>query len=55
MVNLKLHAGFLAAAANVPLVSLEYQPKCRDFAASIGWEEFVIRTDRLQTGRLLIS
>ncbi len=53
MVCLKLHAGILAAAANVPFVSLEYQPKCRDFAASIGWEEFVIRTDRLQPGRLI--
>ena len=36
IVCLKLHAGVLAAAANVPFVSLEYQPKCRDFAASIG-------------------
>ncbi len=53
MVNLKLHAGILAAAANVPFVSLEYQPKCRDFAASIGWEEFVIRTDRLQPRKLM--
>jgi hypothetical protein len=48
MVCLKLHAGILAAAANVPFVSLEYQPKCRDFAASLGWEDFVIRTDALQ-------
>ena len=48
MVCLKLHTGILAAAANVPFVSLEYQPKCRDFAASLGWEEFVIRTDEVQ-------
>jgi len=53
MVSLKLHAGILAAAANVPFVSLEYQPKCRDFAASLGWEEFVIRTDELQPHRLI--
>lgn len=53
MVCLKLHAGILASAATVPFVSLEYQPKCRDFAASIGWEEFTIRTDQVQTGRLI--
>ena len=53
LVCLKLHAGILAAAANVPFVSLEYQPKCRDFAASLGWEDFVIRTDQVQPGRLI--
>ncbi len=53
LVCLKLHPGVLAAAANVPFVSLEYQPKCRDFAASIGWEEFVIRTDDLTPGKLI--
>lgn len=53
MVCLKLHAGVLAAAANVPFVSLEYQPKCRDFAASIGWEEFVVRTDRVTSKGLI--
>ena len=53
IVCLKLHAGILAAAANVPFVSLEYQPKCRDFAASLGWEDFVLRTDQIQPRRLI--
>lgn len=52
-VSLKLHAGVLAAAANVPFVSLEYRPKCRDFASSLGWEEFLIRTDQLGNGALI--
>jgi len=43
VVALKLHAGVLSAAANVPFVALEYRPKCMDFAASIGWEPFVLR------------
>ena len=43
----------LAAAANVPFVSLEYQPKCRDFAASIGWEQFVVRTDKISPNGLI--
>src|SRR5271166_2686076 len=49
----KLHDGNLAAAANDSFVSLEYQPKCRDLAASIGSEEFVIRTDQVRPDRLL--
>ena len=53
VVAINLHVGILAAAANVPFVSLEYQPKCRDFAATIGWEEFLVRTDQLQHDRLI--
>jgi len=53
LVSLKLHAGILAAAANVPFVSLEYRPKCLDFASSLGWDEFLIRTDRLGKDALL--
>ena len=41
----KLHAGVLAAAAGVPMVVLEYRPKCRDFALSIGWDDYCARTD----------
>ena len=53
LVSMKLHAGILAAAANVPFISLEYRPKCRDFAASLGWEEFLIRTDELGNRALI--
>lgn len=47
LISLKLHAAVLAAAANLPLIVLEYQPKCRDFALSIGWTEFCRRTSEL--------
>jgi len=40
----KLHACAMAAVAGVPFVSLEYQPKVRDFAASVGMESFTIST-----------
>jgi polysaccharide pyruvyl transferase WcaK-like protein len=43
LIAFKLHAGILAAAYNVPFVLFEYQPKCRDFMASVGWEQFCIR------------
>jgi polysaccharide pyruvyl transferase WcaK-like protein len=43
----RLHAGILASLSGTPLVSLEYQPKCRDFALSIGAEQSLIRTDQV--------
>jgi polysaccharide pyruvyl transferase WcaK-like protein len=42
LIAFKLHAGILAAAYNVPFVLFEYQPKCRDFMASAGWERYCI-------------
>ena len=43
----RLHALVLAAAAGVPVVGLEYQPKCADFLASVGALDRAIRTDRV--------
>ncbi len=45
----RLHAAVLAAAASTPFVALEYRPKVRDFARSVGLEEFTLRTDRLDS------
>ena len=41
----KLHACAMAAVAGVPFVALEYQPKVHDFAASLGMQDWVVRTD----------
>lgn len=43
----RLHAVVLAAAVGSPFVALEYRPKVRDFARSIGAEEVVVRTDEM--------
>jgi hypothetical protein len=43
----RLHAVVLAAAMDVPFVAVEYRPKLRDFAASIGAEEWCLRTDEV--------
>jgi polysaccharide pyruvyl transferase WcaK-like protein len=49
----RLHAGILAALSATPVVSLEYQPKCRDFALSIDDERSLIRTDQLTGGEVV--
>lgn len=48
----RLHACVVAAAVGTPFVPIEYRPKLRDFAASVGMEDLVIRTDDLSAGIL---
>lgn len=43
----RLHGAVLAAAAGTLPVMVEYRPKLRDFAASLGLDDLIIRTDRL--------
>jgi polysaccharide pyruvyl transferase WcaK-like protein len=45
-VAVKLHAAVLAAAAGIPFISVEYRPKVRDFADSLGWGRFCVRADQ---------
>ena len=47
VVGERLHACVIAAAVGTPFVPIEYRPKLRDFAASVGVENLVIRTDDL--------
>jgi polysaccharide pyruvyl transferase WcaK-like protein len=44
----RLHAAILASVSATSVISLEYQPKCRDFALSIGNEQSLIRTDEIE-------
>jgi hypothetical protein len=53
VVALKLHAAILSAVANVPCILLAYQPKTLDFAASLQWEQFTVRTDEVTAPRLI--
>lgn len=47
VVGERLHACVLAAAVGTPFVPIEYRPKVRDFAASVGLEHLVVRTDEM--------
>jgi polysaccharide pyruvyl transferase WcaK-like protein len=48
----KLHACAMAAVARVPFIALEYQPKVRDFAASIDMERWTFSTADLDPEKL---
>jgi GT2 family glycosyltransferase len=48
----RLHAGILAAAAGTPFIGLEYWPKHRDFARSVGLERCVVPTADLTADSL---
>ena len=49
----RLHAAILASLSDTPRISLEYQPKCRDFALSINDERSLIRTDTITHGEVV--
>jgi len=52
VVGERLHACVIAAAVGTAFVPIEYRPKLRDFAASVGVEDLVIRSDELSHASL---
>jgi hypothetical protein len=49
----KLHALAFSAATETPFIGLEYQPKCYDFAQSVGFERYTLRTDAVTEGKVM--
>jgi polysaccharide pyruvyl transferase WcaK-like protein len=43
----RLHSVVLAASVGTPFVAVEYRPKLRDFARSVGRDDAVVRTDEI--------
>jgi hypothetical protein len=52
-VGMKLHSVILAMCAQVPSIMLEYRPKGIDFMASVGLEQFNVRTSDVEPSALL--
>ncbi|WP_160298092.1 polysaccharide pyruvyl transferase family protein [Halorubrum saccharovorum] len=52
MIGEKLHSNILSACSYTPFLSLEYRPKCLDFATSVGMDSYNIRIDRLDKEKL---
>ncbi len=52
-IGMKLHSVVAAICAGVPSIMIEYRPKCRDFMASMGLEEYVVRSDSIEVDHLV--
>jgi hypothetical protein len=53
LIGEKLHSLGLSAAAGTPFIGLEYQPKCRELAQSVGFENYTIRTDQVSEDKIM--
>ena len=53
VVGERLHSVIFASATFTPAVALEYRPKLADFMRSIGREDLVVRSDRVQQDELV--
>ena len=56
-VGQRLHATIIACMQGVPSLMLEYRPKCRDFMASVGLQQYTVRTDAFtaQIGEAMVN
>lgn len=55
VIGLKLHTSVLAAAANVPFISIAYREKCFDFAESVNLKRWAVRSDRSDWSRYVFK
>lgn len=53
LIGQRLHSIVLAAGCAVPFIALSYAPKCDDFLASIGFQDFSIPTDQINLDVIL--
>jgi len=49
----KLHSTVLATILRIPSIMIEYQPKCRDYMASIEMEDYVVKTSVFEVNAIL--
>lgn len=54
LIGEKLHSIVFSSAAHVPFISLEYRPKCYNFAKLMDFQEYCIRTDKVTRRKLMV-
>ena len=52
LIGEKLHSLVLSAATYTPFITLEYDPKCRDFVETLGMEKYILRTNEVTVRKL---
>jgi hypothetical protein len=53
LIGVKLHSLVFSAACFTPFISIEYRPKCAEFAETMGFENYNIRTDRIESAKIM--
>jgi hypothetical protein len=53
LIGERLHSLVLSAGSGVPVIGLEYSPKCRDFMESVGMEHFCLNASTLTADTLI--
>ena len=53
LIGEKLHSVIFSAATHTPFISLEYRPKCRDFAETLGFEKYIVKTDGIKAEKVM--
>ncbi len=53
LIGQKMHSLGLSAVAGTPFIGLEYQPKCRELADSVGFNDYIIRTDEISQEKIM--
>jgi hypothetical protein len=54
-VGVKLHTVIAACCVSTPAIMIGYQPKCLDFMRTMDLEDYHVRADRLDRGRLIAT
>ena len=53
LIGERLHSIIFSATTYTPFISLEYRPKCMDFAETVGFNKYNIRTDKMTAEKVM--
>jgi hypothetical protein len=55
LIGEKLHSIVFSASTFTPFISIEYEPKCRSFSKTMGFDRYALRTDEIVAESVLDS